>query len=167
MDLQARRQLFQVHLTAHFPKVYNYVLRLVRRPATAEDLTQDAFLKAWQAFDQYDAQKPFQPWIFQIARRTALDYFRKHREFANPDVLAEQSTKTPSPEQNALNQEKTQRLESALQQLPEAQRTAVFLYYVEHLDMSELAQVMKSTKSGVISLLHRARQRMKKNLETN
>ncbi|NTV53793.1 MAG: RNA polymerase sigma factor, partial [Candidatus Firestonebacteria bacterium] len=84
VDLSQRRSEFHAHLSDNFPKVYNYVRRLVRRPETAEDLTQEAFLKAWQAFDRFDPQKSFLPWILQIARHTALDYFRKHRELILP-----------------------------------------------------------------------------------
>ena len=164
MDLPSRRSLFHTHLSEHFPKVYNYLRRLVRQPEIAEDLTQESFLKAWQAFARFAPPQPFLPWILQIARRTAWDYFRKHREQAGPGILELQTDKRPSPEQNALDQENTRRLEAALQQLPEAQRTAVFLYYKEELDVAGLAVVLKSTKSGVVSLLHRARQRLKKAL---
>ncbi len=165
MDSHDRRERFHAYLTTTFPRVYNYVLRLVRQPATAEDLTQDAFLKAWRAFDQYDRQKDFLPWILQIARHTTLDYLRKHKELLDESLVEQRAGAAPSPEQALLNAEKTQRLDEALQKLPEAQRTAIFLYYVEQLDTAALAKIMRGTQAGVMSLLHRARQGMKKLLK--
>lgn len=162
MDLSTRRRVFHEYLLETFPKVYNYVRRLVHQPEVAEDLTQEAFLKAWQAFDRFNLQKPFLPWILQIARHTALDYFRKHRERIDLAQASEPKERAPSPEQNLLDQEKSIRLEAALQQLPETQRTAIFLYYQEQLDTAALATVLQKTKSGVESLLHRARQRLQK-----
>jgi len=162
MDLPARRDVFHSHLTENFPKVYNYLRRLVRQPQIAEDLTQEAFLKAWQAFERFDPQKPFLPWILQIGRRTALDYFRRHREFTQPDKLDLQTDPGISPEQQMLNDETNRRLETALMQLPEAERSALFLYYKEELSVAELAGVIHRSNAGVVSLLHRARQALKK-----
>jgi RNA polymerase sigma-70 factor, ECF subfamily len=164
MDGTGRRSWFHGQLSENFPKVYNYLRRLVRQPETAEDLAQEAFLKAWQALDRFDPAKPFLPWILQIARNSAWDYLRRRRELAQPAVLDLQKDTRPSPEQNLLDQEAAGRLETALQQLPEAQRSAVFLYYKEGLDLAGLAVVLKSTRGGVTSLLHRARRRLKKML---
>jgi RNA polymerase sigma-70 factor (ECF subfamily) len=162
MKLPAQRSAFNDKILEEFPKVYNYVRRLVRRPEIAEDLTQEAFLKAWQAFDRYDMQKPFLPWVLQIARNTALDYFRKHREWPDSGQAPEPVDQAPSPEKSALEHESARHLEAALQQLPELQRTAVFLYYKEQLNIAGLAKVLRSTEGGVTSLLHRARQGLKK-----
>ncbi len=148
---------FQALLTAHYPRVYNYVRRLVRDAAAAEDLTQEAFLKAWRAFDHFDPARPFAPWIFQIARRLALDAWRRRPASSLPEGPAEISSPGPDPEALAQAAETGARVETALASLPEPQRTAAFLYYIEDLPLEELAKVLGKSVRAATSLLHRAR----------
>lgn len=165
MDSTVQGKKFNDHLVQHFPGVYNYVRRLVRNGTVAEDLTQDAFLKAWQAFERYRPDRPFFPWILQIARRTALDYLKRRHEIQHEGILLSAPDSGADPEQAAQEAENGRILEAALQTLPEIQRTAVYLFYVENLDISELSSILKKSPSGITVLLHRARQKLKKHLE--
>jgi RNA polymerase sigma-70 factor, ECF subfamily len=158
-----RRERFQHQLRQDFPRVFNYVLRLVRSPEVAEDLVQEAFLKAWQAFDRFDPVRPFRPWVLQIARRTTLDWFRKHREQPLPEAW-EPATSQPDPEQQAAASETAERLEYALDSLPEGQRSAALLYYMEELSLEEVAQSLGKSVRATTSLLHRARQALYRRL---
>jgi RNA polymerase sigma-70 factor (ECF subfamily) len=165
MDAGVRQQKFHEHLVRHFPGVFNYVRRLVSNDSVAEDLTQDAFVKAWQAFGQYDPKRQFFSWVLQIARRTALDYLRRHHEIYHEELLLAAADTRPNPEQLAQLAETRQSLEAALQTLPEIQKTAVFLFYVEELSVAELSTILKKSPSHITVLLHRARQKLKKHLD--
>jgi RNA polymerase sigma factor (sigma-70 family) len=159
--VNARQAEFSARVEQDLPRVYNYLRRLVRSPQTAEDLAQEAFLKAWSAYDRYDAGRPFLPWVLQIARRLALDAWRRRRELPFPEGLDPADRGRPNPEQQAAAGETAQRLEAALGGLPEAQRTAVFLYYMEGMHLEELAVVLKTSPNAVSALLLRARRRLK------
>jgi RNA polymerase sigma-70 factor (ECF subfamily) len=160
-----RRRLFNQYLATDFPKVYNYILRLTRSPETAEDIVQEAFLKAWNAFGRFDPDKPFFPWILQIARRQALDYFRSQKKLSWEDLPTDSlPSPGPTPEQAALDAETANQLEAALAQLPEPQRSAAYLYYKEELDLKTLAGVLKKSVHATTSLLHRSRENLRKTM---
>jgi len=163
---QDRRQRFDRYLAEDFPKVYNYILRLIRSPQSAEDIVQEAFLKAWNAYDRFDPSKPFLPWIMQIARNLALDHLRRRREVPGDESWLEQSpSPAASPERELLRAEEARRLEQALGRLPEPQRTAAYLYYVNGLSLAEIGRVLKKSERAATSLLHRARENLRKQFQ--
>ncbi len=153
------RELFNGFLEKYFVRVYNYLLRLLRSPEKAEDLTQEAFLRAWESFRRYDRSRPFLPWILRIARNRALDHMRRNRE--QPQAEFPTLTGPASPERDLLKQEENAALESALLALPEKQRTAVYLYYIEEMPLPGVARVVGRSPAAVAALLHRARAAMR------
>jgi RNA polymerase sigma-70 factor (ECF subfamily) len=155
--------------------IYNLIVRLVRDPATAEDLAQDTFLKMFRALDTYDSRYRFSSWLFRIAHNTAVDYLRQRRLLiASPTVdedgeehdpvdrLAD--TDGPSPERQVLRQELVAALDEAIDRLRPDYRAAVVLRYQEGLDYQEIAQVMDLPLGTVKTYLHRARRELARDL---
>ena len=124
----------------YLPQVLRLAARLAGQTELAEDIAQEAFVKAWRNLNTYDAAKPFAPWMLAITRNAALDLLRKRRavpfsalspangedgmDFA--DTLASEE---PLPEEVLARAESDQTVAAALLRLPERDRTVLTLRY--------------------------------------
>ncbi|MGH3547241.1 MAG: RNA polymerase sigma factor [Pseudonocardiaceae bacterium] len=148
--------------------VYSVALRLSSRPADAEDLAAEAFLRAYRALRGYDAERiaslRLRPWLLTILRNTARNVARDAaRRPAPPPGFepAEQHTSGASVEEQVEQHDIGRRLGAVLARLPEAQRVAVVLRHVVGLPTSEVAEVLGcqdgTAKSHISRGLHRLR----------
>jgi RNA polymerase sigma-70 factor, ECF subfamily len=149
--------------------VYDSALRLTGDPTAAQDLTQDTFLRAFRAFDSFEPGSNCRAWLLRIAYNAFCNDYRKRRRFpqAHPvddeaDLLAEQPTEHPGPEEQTLRLLDQEALHRALAQLPEDFRMAVTLVDIHGLTCAEAAQVMGTPRGTVLSRLHRARGRLRR-----
>src|SRR5947207_1138947 len=78
--IQERDAAFRAHYERHKTEVFGFLICLLRDEALAEDALQEAFLRAYRALDQYDPERSFRSWLFQIARNVALDAIRLERK---------------------------------------------------------------------------------------
>ena len=130
---------FNEQMTRTYKKVYNLAYRLVGNRADAEDLTQEAFFRAYRGFDKYEGDKPFENWIFRIVTRLFLDLNRSRRrrvktvsydaplrpDGAADSVMFETADKKPSPEQQLLKNVVSEDMETSLSILSKEQRELV------------------------------------------
>jgi RNA polymerase sigma-70 factor (ECF subfamily) len=146
-------------------RVYAFILRSCSCANDAREITQDTFVKAYQALEQFEPAKPFAPWLFTIARRKCIDRWRATpREDAAP--LPEQ-TDPDDPAELLARKEDTEALwECAHRLLPMAQFQALWLRYAEEMSVQQVAQVLRKTRTHVKVLLFRARQRLVAELES-
>ncbi|WP_232696345.1 RNA polymerase sigma factor [Brevibacillus daliensis] len=147
----------------------SHMLRQAHLEHVAEDICQETFYKAYKSIHSFrDVEATFSTWLYTIARNTVLSELRKSR---NADVYLEDSIHVPSiaferlPEQQLLQTEREDLVRQAINNLPEKQRSALVLREYEQLDYSEIAQILDLTVSSVKSLLFRARQSIKLQLE--
>lgn len=151
--------------------VYNLIARLVQDSGTAEDLTQDAFIKVFRALDQYKPELKFSSWLFRIAHNTAIDYLRQRQlPVASPQVDDDGDEIDPlariadlradSPEQVALRRSMAQILDAAIDALRPEYRAVVVLRHHEDLDYDEIAEVMDLPLGTVKTYLFRARREL-------
>ncbi len=130
---------------------------------SAADVVQDSFVKAYQHLDTLDKPDRFRSWLMGIVRRTAIDALRK-RDAKRESSLSTTEGDIDLPDENPgpaapLEAEDRQRqLARALEKLPESQRTALALKYLEGLSYKEIAARLETTESAVESRLVRARQ---------
>lgn len=154
-------------------KILSFTLHLLRSynmEAYAEDICQETFYKAFKSLKTFrDEEATFSTWLYTIARNTALSELRKtkHIEVSLEDAVSNpQVSSMLLPEQELLKNEKVQKVRDAINNLPEKQRSALILREYEQLDYKEIAQILESTVSSVKSLLFRARNSIKDQLES-
>ena len=151
--------------------VFRIVLRMVKSPDDADDLTQDTFVRAHRGLKTFKDEFDFHPWLYRIAVNQAINFLNKRKRQAAVDLddVPERDIKTgPEPEsplQSASRQELLTRLEAALDRLPEEQRTVFLLRVQEGLSYEEIAESMDTPKGTVMSRLARARMALRKYMD--
>ena len=149
--------------------VFSIAYRMTGSRAEAEDLCQDVFLRAYRGLPRFDPALPFGPWLRRIAANAALNHLR-HRTVGRTLVSeadgAEEGVADPAagPEERAASSEAADRLGRALSTLPENQRLAFTLKYVEGLTAEEIAEAMEAPRNTVKTWLLRAREALRKEL---
>ena len=151
-----------------------YFCRLVRDQALAEDLTQDVFLRVYNARHRYRPDARFTTWLYRIATNLALNAIRDAKGRQQQDVNdCGQDGETPfefvdpraSVEQELIETDRGRMIREAIESLPENQRTAVILHKYQDVDYRQIAKVLKVSESAVKSLLFRAYETLRVRLE--
>ena len=141
-------------------RVFLLIYRIVGNVADAQDLTQEAFIKALQRQDQLKDLDKAAHWLSRIASNTAIDFLRRHGKvnFCEIDTLLEPlSEPSPSPEQAVLRSERRAYLEAGLDVLTDRERAALILRDVEGLPAEEVARQLNCSKATVRSHIANAR----------
>ncbi|HVO09777.1 MAG TPA: sigma-70 family RNA polymerase sigma factor [Vicinamibacteria bacterium] len=143
-------------------RVYGTALRIVRCHDVADDVAQEAFLRAWRSLDRFDTTRPFGPWVCRIAANLALNHVRspRTREEALPEEQAEPRSEAPGPLEALLDDEGRRVLDAALGELPVEQRAVFVLRAFEELSYAEIAAALGLQPGTVMSRLFRARERL-------
>lgn len=155
-------------------QVYAICLRMVHIPQEAEDLAQEAFLRAYSNIKSYDIEKKFSTWLFRIATNISIDYLRKRKpsvyldaEVQGTDGVTLQSqlaANEPGPENVAVQLEERQVLYDAIEKLPLKYQSAVILKYVEDLSLTEISEILELPVATVKTHIHRGREALRKRL---
>ena len=162
-------QSFELLLRKYRIPLVNFLYRMVRDTAVAEDLAQEVFLRVYRAREQYAPSAKFTTWMFRIATNLALNSVRdnRHRQM---EISMDQSVDTgedelpglevpdraPSVEQELVARSRSEMIVKAIHRLPEKQRAAVLLHKYQELDYDEIARVLECSESALKSLLFRA-----------
>jgi RNA polymerase sigma-70 factor (ECF subfamily) len=137
-------------------RIYGFVFQWCRNGADAREVTQDTFVKAFQAIAQFDGRHAFASWLFTIARRKCIDHHRAAlplMEEAMPELVD-----ATNPAESLSQLEDRQNLWLvARQQLPTLQFQVLWLRYVEEMAVAEIAQALRKTQTHIKVLLFRAR----------
>jgi RNA polymerase sigma-70 factor (ECF subfamily) len=144
--------------------VYNITYRLTGNRQEAEDVAQEAFVKAYRALDRFDARRPFAPWLYRIATNTALNWIKRRRPESELDEELSAHGTTPNPEIQAITAETADRLRAAVADLPPNYRAVIELRHFQELSYREMSQVLDVSLSDVKSWLFRARRRLRRAL---
>jgi RNA polymerase sigma-70 factor (ECF subfamily) len=169
-DHEAFRELIERHQRA----VINVIHRAIGDAWEAEDLAQRVFVQIYRSASRYKPTAKFTTWMFTITHNTIRNEYRRRSRHAaeSLDALTDsEETGVQLPDARAIDparevaeRELQEHIHAAIQQLPEAQRTAVILCRFEGLAYEEIAEVLDCSVSAVKSLLHRARQTLKEQL---
>ncbi|MFZ9993837.1 MAG: RNA polymerase sigma factor RpoE [Steroidobacteraceae bacterium] len=149
-------------------KVVKLVLRYVRDPAEAEDIAQEAFIKAYRALPRFRGDSAFYTWLYRIAINTAKNVLAaRGRSPVSYDIdkdsdeassMESYMKDTATPEALAMTDEIRSTVNQAIDQLPEDLRTAIVLRELEGLSYDEIAQAMSCPVGTVRSRIFRARE---------
>ena len=145
--------------------VYTLAMRMLRVPSDAEDLLQEVFVQVWHQANRYSEERGSpEAWIINIARSRAIDKLRARRRMEKSFVLTDDPARaesTDNVESSAAESEAKLTMNSALANLPEAQRRVLALAYFEGLSQSEIADRLKeplgTVKTRMRSGIHRLR----------
>ena len=157
-DMHAFEQLVERHRDV----VFRVVARLVASDQEAEDLTQDAFLRAFHRLERYRGEAPFRSWLLRIAHNTAVTHVTQAgRVAAHPldagGAEVAHSIDAGSPADQLERRERRERLDTKLKGLGRTHRTVLVLRDIEGLSYDEIARITDSPLGSVKARLHRAR----------
>jgi RNA polymerase sigma-70 factor, ECF subfamily len=148
----------------HHGEIYAYLVRMLRDPDLAADLTQDAFIKAYRAYDSLEKNENARAWLYQIAHRVALDELRRRKIVRMIPWTGEARGAAPSAERLAMDLRLSGPLERALARIPERQRAALLLAEIHDLSGLELAAAMGVSHVAARAILTRARESLRRAL---
>jgi RNA polymerase sigma-70 factor (ECF subfamily) len=159
-----------VELGEHYPRIYRYVLSLVRDPSEAEDLTQEAFLRAHRQHKSLRDPAAAVPWLYSIATRVCLDRLRQRARRAPRESqldLETQSPPDPAPSAQLLveQDEMSVCVQSYVADLSDSYRAVLLLHDVHGLTCPQIAELLGDSTGAVKIRLHRARKRLQSALE--
>jgi RNA polymerase sigma-70 factor (ECF subfamily) len=175
LDVKAGdQQSFELLLRKYRTPLVNFLYRMVRDSAVAEDLAQEVFLRVYRARKDYAPSAKFTTWMFRIATNLALNSVRDNR-YHQLEISMDQSVeigdneqpamevpdRTPTVEQQLVARTRSETILRAIRALPEKQRAAVLLHKYQELDYDEIARILECSESALKSLLFRAYQTLR------
>jgi RNA polymerase sigma-70 factor, ECF subfamily len=169
--------LFEEQALPFMDQLYAAAMRMTRNPADAADLVQETFVKAFQAFGQFQQGTNLKAWLYRIQTNTFINNYRKNQrnpyqgtiddledwQLGNAESVT-QSTSTRSAEAEAIDHLPDSAVKDALQSIPEDFRLAVYFADVEGFSYQEIADIMKTPVGTVMSRLHRGRRMLREKL---
>jgi RNA polymerase sigma-70 factor (ECF subfamily) len=174
---QGDRVAFRELVELHQRSVIQTINRAIGDSWEAEDLAQRVFVQVWRSASRYEPRAKFTTWLFAIVRNAILNEYRRRgrRSAESLDAMSESAeeggagarfadTQATNPSQQAVEHELQDRIDAAIQELPESQRLAVILCRFEGLSYEEIAETLNCSVPAVKSLLHRARETLKERL---
>jgi len=159
--LQGEMHAFDEIVRLHTPRVFNYVLHMMRHRQDAEDVTQQTFIKAYTHLASFDPSRSFIAWLLTIARRTALNHFRSAKNFEQ--VAEETATPETTPDRQLEKRDQLDTMwEQARRVLSEREFDILWLRYAEDLSLEDTARIAGITQTHTKIIAFRARQRLMK-----
>lgn len=175
MALAGDQQGYREILKRYRAPLYNLLFRMVHNKMEAEDLVQEAFIKAFGALSTFNDEYAFSTWLFKIAINNCIDHFRKKRlktfsldkpiDAKDGEIRRELPDVTYQPEYTLLSKEKTLLIEQAIQNLPEKYRVSIILRHTEEKSYEEISQILNIPLGTVKARIFRAREMLKKQLK--
>jgi len=175
-----KRAEFDRLFARSYGRAYKLAYWMLGDAAEAEDVAQEAFLRAWRHFDRYDRSRSFDTWLGRIAANLCIDRIRRNRrtptcsldapipsESGDSAVRFDPADASADPSESVLSQVVDERLHRALQKLPPEYRAAVLLSAVEDLSYQEIAEALRCPIGTVRSRIHRGRVMLRQALEAD
>jgi RNA polymerase sigma-70 factor (ECF subfamily) len=170
------RARFEELVNEHLDSLYGSALRLTRNRATAEDLVQDTFLKAWRSFHTFQEGTNSRAWLYKILMNAYIDNYRKssrapemvdHEDVGDFYLYAkaqesDQYRKDGDPEAILLSTIMDADIKEALERVPEPFRAAVILADLEEFSYKEIAEILNIPIGTVMSRLYRGRRHLQR-----
>jgi len=173
--LAGERDAYRVLVERHSHYVYRLAYRMTGNPHDAEEIVQEAFLRAYQKLSQFAGQANFGTWVYRIAANYAIDRLRQRKNDearreapsrpaeGEPEVdpLSLVKDPAPSPERLATSAQMARKMKEALDTLTPAERTAIVMRHWDGCGIEEIATVLKSNTSAAKNTVFRAVQKLR------
>lgn len=162
------RAAYSQLMDEYFEKVYSRMLKMTGQPGDAEDLTMEAFNKAFSKLDQYTPDFAFSTWLYRIAKNNCIDYLRRNKKDLDTMVNQQEAgfgitahelaNQLPSPEQLMINRQETHLLREIVDTLHPKYKDIIKLHYFNELSCEEIAHKLDLPEGTVKVRLFRARE---------
>jgi len=158
-DFETYGELYSIYLD----RIYRYVFHQVKDKMTAEDITEEVFIKAWKAIDSCRGkEQTFLPWLYRIAHNQVIDNLRSRRKHLHIEI--ETVDTVGGPQLEAAGDLEQQELLGMIAYLPQNQRQVIILKFIEGLDNREVADTMGKSQGAIRVLQMRALAKLRKDL---
>lgn len=150
-------------------RIFRYIYLKIGNKEEAEDLTQQVFIKVWEAIDNFQFRKnPFSSWIYRIAHNLVVDFYRKQKDLLslNDDIKVE-IIDSLNLEERLYYKEELRKILKIINQLPTTQRDILILRFIDDLSYREIAKIMKKSPLSLRVLQHRALKKLKELFKIN
>jgi RNA polymerase sigma-70 factor, ECF subfamily len=170
--LAGETAMFEIVMRRHNQRIYRVARAILRNDGEAEDVMQDAYVRAYEHLHQFAGRAKFSTWLTRIAVHEALARQRRSKRYEEVGPTSERegdpmdrfASLTPNPEQQMSNSELRRLLEQAVEKLPDAYRAVFMLREVEDMSTTDAAYALEITEENVKVRLHRARALLRKSL---
>ena len=150
----------------YIERVYRHIYYRVGNIKDAEDLTQQVFLKAWNAIGRYrKTASPFVAWLMRISHNLVIDFYRSKKDKAYLDFDIAASDLHSSPARVAETEFDQQQLRRAILRLPADQQQVIMMSFIEGFSYAEIASTLGKSEGAIRVIQHRALKRMRNMLE--
>lgn len=176
-EAAANRARFEEQALAHLDALYRTALRMTRNPSDAEDLVQDALVRAYRFYDRFEQGTNFRAWLFKILTNTYINSYRRKQGrpqessldntedfFLFNQLSGNSGERVTDVENTVLDSMGADAIQRAIDELPPNFRTTVQLADVEGLSYAEIADATGVAKGTVMSRLHRGRRQLQRAL---
>ena len=155
--------------------VFSIMLKMARNKQEAEDLTQEAFMKAFSSLASFNDEFAFSTWLMKIASNNCIDFLRKRKlrtysihepvQYKDEKIEIDIPDHDPTPEKTLIQSERNRMIEETIQALPERYRYVIILRHKEEKSYEEIAEIMNLPLGTVKAQIFRAREILNKNLK--
>ena len=167
--IEKDEQAYAILMERYKKPVYHMILKMVRNVDDAEDLTIEAFAKAFKNLHRFKKDYTFSTWLFRIATNNSIDFIRKKKlettslessftDDSGEDVRIDVQDKNLNPQEKAIKAQKVQLIQMFVTQLPAKYQRLVKLRYFEELSYEEIAKELEAPLGTIKAQLHRARE---------
>ena len=158
-------EAYDTLVSKYLRRVVAIAWSITRNATDAEELAQEAFVKAFQNIGRFRAGEPFGPWIGRIVTNLAFDVMKHRRKFRHEELAeTEAATRRDDADVAAVSNDIGARIDAAIESLPEMQRLVARLHLVEEMNHAEIAAVLDLSEGTVRSHLSHARTKLKEKL---
>ncbi len=173
--LQGDQKAYEALLNKYRNLVYTIMYKMVHNPQEAEDLTQEAFIKAFRALSSFREEFAFSTWLMKIATNNCIDFLRKRKlktqsihepvKYKDEELERTLPNQEPTPEKNLLREERKRIIQEAIQELPERYRHVILLRHMEEKSYDEIADILGLPLGTVKAQIFRAREMLNQKLK--
>lgn len=158
-------EAYDTLVSKYLPRVVAIAWGVVRNAHDAEDLAQEAFVRAYQNIGRFRTADPFGPWIGRIVTNLALDVMKHRRKFRHEELAGtEPAARRDDADVMAASNDIGARIDAAIEELPEMQRLVARLHLVEEMEHAEIAAITGLSDGTVRSHLSHARAKLREKL---
>ena len=162
---QGDRSAFEALYRLYYPRLTNFLMRMVRRPQLVEEVLNDTMMVVWQRPDSFHGGSKLSTWILAIAYRKALKGLKKQDDPIEDEDGGGRISEEESPEENSANLRRRQLLAKAMDELSPAHRAVVDLTYYHELDYNEIAGILDCPVGTVKTRMFHARRQLQRHIE--